>query len=182
METRRKRIRGKKRKIIEMGWIRKKEKGGRRITREEAKEAFLYEVPIWHNGILYPYIAAIRYTKRNKAIVIQLELMDKNNNSIVIAAPKKVELAGDIPDQEGKKGEEKEGGIERALYECEGIKMEKVGINYVVLDVGGEIIRTTENKLVAWTSFSDVLDMRVRKKITEEITMRKIGDGKEGKT
>ena len=63
------------------------------MTHEEAKQAYLDMVPVWHNGIEYPYIYArkIQRNKNGKHIML-LELMDKCNHSITVAPVEKVSL------------------------------------------------------------------------------------------
>ena len=71
------------------------------MTHEEAKQAYLDMVPVWHNGIEYPYIHArkIQRNKNGKHIML-LELMDKCGHSITVAQCEKVSLAPpETPDE-----------------------------------------------------------------------------------
>lgn len=64
------------------------------MTPEEMKRALLCEQPVIFEGILYDRITAIIYRKaRKRGIQIQLELLDKNNNCIVLARPDRVTIA-----------------------------------------------------------------------------------------
>lgn len=57
---------------------------------QELKEALLQHVPVTYKGIGYVFISAIIYRAVDGKIDITVELMDKNNNCVVIADPKKV--------------------------------------------------------------------------------------------
>ena len=58
------------------------------MTNAEIKKAHLLRMPIIHQGIEYAYIDAIRY-RRGK---ISVELMDKNQRSIVVADAQRIAL------------------------------------------------------------------------------------------
>lgn len=68
------------------------------MSSEEIKQAMLDLTPVVYNGIEYERINAYIYrvTKTHKAglykTILQVELQDKNSNSITIADAKKVEL------------------------------------------------------------------------------------------
>lgn len=60
------------------------------MTNEELKEALLQRFPVVCRGITYDHISAIIYRATNGRIVVTAELMDKNGNSVTIAAPKNI--------------------------------------------------------------------------------------------
>lgn len=63
------------------------------MTNEQIKDAMLSEEPVEFNGIEYRCIQGIiyrRHPRKKDAIKIQVELMDKHKNCIVIADPRKV--------------------------------------------------------------------------------------------
>ena len=64
---------------------------------DEAKAAFYHRIPVWYDGTEYPYIQALRYQQHSQSPIVQLELLDKNRNSVVLAPPRKVKLAGELP-------------------------------------------------------------------------------------
>jgi len=57
------------------------------VTSEELKEVMKHGVPVEHRGITYSRITAIIHRIINKKPYIQVELLDKTKNSIVIANP-----------------------------------------------------------------------------------------------
>lgn len=56
----------------------------------ELKEALTTQVPVMHNGIEYKRISAIIYRMDGNKLIIQAELLDKNQNSITIASPERI--------------------------------------------------------------------------------------------
>ena len=62
------------------------------MDKTEAKDAFLAQRPVVHQGITYKKISALIYRIKSGAVSLSLELIDKNDNSVTIAAPEKVEI------------------------------------------------------------------------------------------
>lgn len=62
------------------------------MTGTEMKEALLCGLPAVFDGVQYDRITAIIYRKAPRGLKIQLELEDKNRNSVVIASPDKVTI------------------------------------------------------------------------------------------
>lgn len=139
------------------------------MTHQEAKRAFYHKIPVEYTGTQYPYIQALRYCwQRNgegSGPLMQLELLDPGENSVVVTSPKKADLAGKLPE-----GDLPADG--ETLYEWQGIKMVKNQEEYVVIGPEGTI-KATKNLLSAWTSFSDLLDSKVRRQIGEELLLQK---------
>lgn len=72
------------------------ESGVRTVTREELKAAFDEQCPVVHGGITYQRISAL-ISRRNPGAprpVLQVELADRNGNSVTIAAPDRIERSG----------------------------------------------------------------------------------------
>lgn len=140
---------------------------------DEAKAAFYHRIPVWYDGTEYPYIQALRYQQHRPSPIVQLELLDKNRNSVVLSSPSKVKLAGELPQPEPKPEEQARtemGG--KVLYEWQGVKMIQNGVLYIVSTPKEGVVKTSDNKLTAWTSFSDLLDSRTRRQIWEELDVQ----------
>ena len=61
------------------------------MTVDETKEAWRADVPVIHRDIVYRRISALIYRRDDKKReFLQVELIGKNNNSVVIAAPREV--------------------------------------------------------------------------------------------
>lgn len=61
------------------------------MTVDELKEAWRTDVPVMHCNIVYRRISALIYRRDdNKREFLQVELVNKHSNSIVIAAPREV--------------------------------------------------------------------------------------------
>lgn len=61
------------------------------MTSEELKSAFVAGTPVEHNGIIYKRISALIYRANEKnELRVQVELEDKNTNSITIAESNQV--------------------------------------------------------------------------------------------
>lgn len=61
------------------------------MRKEELRVAMLSGEPIIHNGIVYSCISAIICRKSSKGgLYIQVELADKNGNSVTIADPDRI--------------------------------------------------------------------------------------------
>ena len=58
---------------------------------QQAKEAFNTKKEIKHKGVEYRCITAIVFRRTNGLEVIQLELLDKNGNSVTVAKMKDCE-------------------------------------------------------------------------------------------
>lgn len=101
---------------------------------DEAKAAFYHRIPVWYDGTEYPYIQALRYQQHSPSPIVQLELLDKNRNSVVLAPPRKVKLAGELPQGPEPKPEEqaKPEMDGKVLYEWQGVKMIQNGVLYIV--------------------------------------------------
>lgn len=136
---------------------------------DEAKAAFYHRIPVWYDGTEYPYIQALRYQQHSPYPIVQLELLDKNRNSVVLAPPSKVKLAGELPQPAPKPEEQARTETDgKVLYEWQGVKMIQNGVLYIVSTPKEGVVKTSDNKLTAWTSFSDLLDSRMRRQIWEE--------------
>lgn len=63
------------------------------MTSDELKAAFMEECPVIHNGITYQRISAIIYRKNptGAGLIVRAELLDRNGNSVSIAAPERIE-------------------------------------------------------------------------------------------
>ena len=145
------------------------------MTIGEAKAAFYHRIPVSYEGTIYPYIQAMRYQQHEQEPIIQLELLDQNHNSVVLAPPGKTALAGELPapkpDRDGE-----------TMYEWQGVRMILSQGKYITSTQEHGPVRATENKLTAWTSFLDLLDSRVRRQIGEELAAQRKDryTGKEG--
>lgn len=65
------------------------------MTNEELKAAFTNELPVVFSDMEYKCISAIIYRRhKSGSIIIQAELMDKNENSVSIVNPARITLAG----------------------------------------------------------------------------------------
>lgn len=61
------------------------------MTVDELKEAWRTRAPVKHRDIVYRRISALIYRRDdNKREFLQVELVGKNSNSVVIAAPREV--------------------------------------------------------------------------------------------
>lgn len=69
------------------------------MTHEEVKAAFMEECPVVYSGITYQRISALIYRKNHtgRGLRVQPELKDRNNHSVVIASPERIELAKEDP-------------------------------------------------------------------------------------
>lgn len=140
---------------------------------DEAKAAFYHRIPVWYDGTEYPYIQAMRYQQHRPSPIVQLELLDKNRNSVVLASPSKVKLAGELPQPAPKPEEQARTETDgKVLYEWQGVKMIQNGVLYIVSIPKEGVVKTSDNKLTAWTSFSDLLDSRTRRQIWEELDVQ----------
>lgn len=140
---------------------------------DEAKAAFYHRIPVWYDGTEYPYIQALRYQQHRPSPIVQLELLDKNRNSVVLASPSKVKLAGELPQPAPKPEEQARTEMDgKVLYEWQGVKMIQNGVLYIVSTPKEGVVKTSENKMTAWTSFSDLLDSRTRRQIWEELDVQ----------
>lgn len=140
---------------------------------DEAKAAFYHRIPVWYDGTEYPYIQALRYQQHSPYPIVQLELLDKNRNSVVLAPPSKVKLAGELPQPAPKPEEQARTETDgKVLYEWQGVKMIQNGVLYIVSTPKEGVVKTSDNKLTAWTSFSDLLDSRTRRQIWEELDVQ----------
>lgn len=140
---------------------------------DEAKAAFYHRIPVWYDGTEYPYIQALRYQQHRPSPIVQLELLDKNRNSVVLAPPSKVKLAGELPQPAPKPEEQARTETDgKVLYEWQGVKMIQNGVLYIVSAPKEGVVKTSDNKLTAWTSFSDLLDSRTRRQIWEELDVQ----------
>lgn len=140
---------------------------------DEAKAAFYHRIPVWYDGTEYPYIQALRYQQHRPSPIVQLELLDKNRNSVVLASPSKVKLAGELPQPAPKPEEQARTETDgKVLYEWQGVKMIQNGVLYIVSTPKEGVVKTSDNKLTAWTSFSDLLDSRTRRQIWEELDVQ----------
>ena len=140
---------------------------------DEAKAAFYHRIPVWYDGTEYPYIQALRYQQHRPSPIVQLELLDKNRNSVVLAPPSKVKLAGELPQPAPKPEEQAKPEMDgKVLYEWQGVKMIQNGVLYIVSTPKEGVVKTSDNKLAAWTSFSDLLDSRMRRQIWEELDVQ----------
>lgn len=140
---------------------------------DEAKAAFYHRIPVWYDGTEYPYIQAMRYQQHSPYPIVQLELLDKNRNSVVLAPPSKVKLAGELPQPAPKPEEQARTETDgKVLYEWQGVKMIQNGVLYIVSTPKEGVVKTSDNKLTAWTSFSDLLDSRTRRQIWEELDVQ----------
>ena len=63
------------------------------MTTDEIKEAFKKRIPVVSRDITYAYISALIYRIRDGKIVLSVELIDKNRNSVTIADCERVETA-----------------------------------------------------------------------------------------
>lgn len=63
------------------------------MTGDELKKVMFNREPVKHRGITYSHIAALTYRMGETVTFIQVELVDKNKNSVVIAGPAEVERA-----------------------------------------------------------------------------------------
>ncbi len=61
------------------------------MTTDEIKEAFKKQIPVVSRDITYSYISALIYRIRDGKIVLTVELMDKNRNSVTIADCERVQ-------------------------------------------------------------------------------------------
>ena len=140
---------------------------------DEAKAAFYHRIPVWYDGTEYPYIQALRYQQHRPSPIVQLELLDKNRNSVVLASPSKVKLAGELPQPAPKPEEQARTEMDgKVLYEWQGVKMIQNGVLYIVSTPKEGVVKKSDNKLTAWTSFSDLLDSRTRRQIWEELDVQ----------
>ena len=61
------------------------------MTVDELKEAWRADVPVIHRDIVYRRISALIYRRDDKKrVFLQVELLDKHTNNVVIAAPREV--------------------------------------------------------------------------------------------
>ena len=113
---------------------------------DEAKAAFYHRIPVWYDGTEYPYIQALRYQQHSPSPIVQLELLDKNRNSVVLAPPRKVKLAGELPQPEPKPEEQAKPEMDgKVLYEWQGVKMIQNGVLYIVSTPKEGVVKTSAN-------------------------------------
>ena len=62
------------------------------MTTEEAKQAFLSEEPVIFDRIEYVKISALIYRKKDGAVRLRLELLDRNLRTTVVTVPERVHL------------------------------------------------------------------------------------------
>lgn len=62
---------------------------------QELKEALMQESAVVFNGIKYSKVSGIIYRKVGNGVAVSAELLDRNRNSVVIAASDKIRLAGE---------------------------------------------------------------------------------------
>ncbi|MCY9579585.1 hypothetical protein [Paenibacillus alvei] len=60
------------------------------MNNDELKAAMTSGEPVEHRGITYNHISAIMYRKSETGVFMQVELLDKTRNSVVIASPVEV--------------------------------------------------------------------------------------------
>ncbi|NEZ44517.1 hypothetical protein [Paenibacillus alvei] len=60
------------------------------MTNEELREVMTNGAPVEHRGITYSHISAIIYRKSETGMFMQVELLDRTRNSVVIASPVEV--------------------------------------------------------------------------------------------
>lgn len=60
------------------------------MTNEELKEVMTSGEPVEYRGITYSCISAVIYRKSESGVFMQVELLDKTRNSVVIASPVEV--------------------------------------------------------------------------------------------
>ena len=64
------------------------------MTGTDIRTAMIKEVPVIYMGTKYQRISGIIYRPaKDHKIAIQLELLDKNSNSVTIASPSKITLS-----------------------------------------------------------------------------------------
>ncbi len=63
------------------------------MTTDEIKEAFKKQIPVVSRDITYSHISALIYRLRGGKLVLTVELMDKNRNSVTIADCERVRPA-----------------------------------------------------------------------------------------
>lgn len=68
------------------------------MTNEELKEALMDGKAVEWRGMAYSHVTAIIYRKSETGMLIQVELMDRNNNSVVLARPEEVMRLGNTED------------------------------------------------------------------------------------
>jgi hypothetical protein len=66
------------------------------LTGNELKDALLSEEPVIYGDVEYKCVSGIVYRKDEDKISIQAELMDKNNNSVSIVDPHRLQKLQDI--------------------------------------------------------------------------------------
>lgn len=112
----------------------------------------------------------MRYQQHSPSPIVQLELLDQNRNSVVLAPPRKVKLAGELPQPEPKPEEQAKPEMDgKVLYEWRGSRGSRTGYYISYPPPKDGVVKTSANKLTAWTSFSDLLDSRMRRQIGEEL-------------
>lgn len=61
------------------------------MNNEDLRAALLSGEPVIYKGIIYSCVSAIIYRKNKKGgVYMQVELADKNGNSVTIAAPDRI--------------------------------------------------------------------------------------------
>jgi hypothetical protein len=63
------------------------------LTGEELKKAMFNREPVTHRGITYTHISALTYRMGEIGTFLQVELVDRNKNAVVLAAPVEVKRA-----------------------------------------------------------------------------------------
>lgn len=64
------------------------------MTIDELKEAFRAGTPVVFGDITYKCVSALIYRRGGKGCVIQAELQDKNDNSVTIVEPSRINPPG----------------------------------------------------------------------------------------
>lgn len=64
------------------------------MTNQELKDAMLQSLPIIYNGMEFSCISGIIYRNKGGKVAVTAEILDKNQNSVVITTPDKIQLSG----------------------------------------------------------------------------------------
>lgn len=63
------------------------------MTTDQLKDTMRHRVPIKYRDITYQCVTAITYRMTDHGPIVQVEMLDKNSNSVVLANPAEVERA-----------------------------------------------------------------------------------------
>lgn len=65
------------------------------MTHDEVKAAFMDECQVAYGGVTYQRVSALIYRKNHtgRGLRVQAELKDRNNHSVVIVSPERIERA-----------------------------------------------------------------------------------------